>query len=566
MIMMKCEYSSSWKHSVLLGNIPQQNFPLVPPSQSFSLTHKFIHHLAFVLVIAFALGWNVPAFAAGSVSYVNRTADASGNVTETNATCTDYTVVTSETTEWSDGWYVVNSDVEIGKRVTVSGTVNLILCDGANLTIEGIWDEDNGGYISYGGITVARGNSLTIYGQTGDSGELDVYDVEDNAAGIGGGSGGAGGTITINGGYVEVFGGTYASSIGGGNNGAGGTITINGGNITATGYEGGAGIGSGQKGEGGTITINGGNVTATGGNYASGIGNYETNDTITLDYTSETDSITASSYSGTVTIVDGKTFTDNTNEYSGSVDDLSAIAGKTLKPYVYTLTLDDNISADYIKPGVGTTVTLSYSGELPAGYEAVFYVNGTEIDDNTFTMPAENVEVTVTLTLSSPIFAAYSMVLGGTLSVRYYVNIPDKYDSADCTIVFDVSGDTSLNPDPCAPTVSKQSGDVTLYGYDCFINSAQMADEIHATLYYDDNSKTIEADPYSAEDYLNKVASDKDSYDAYEVSLIETIRDYGHYVQPCCRRSTAGLSAKNMHLCPAQQLTRQLILTPSRMQ
>lgn len=104
-----------------------------------------------MLVVVFALGGNVPAFAAESVPYVNRTADASGNVTSSNATCETYTVVTSGSTSWSDGWYVVNSEVTIGSRVSVSGTVNLILCDGYTLTVNG-------------GIQLTGSNSLTIYG------------------------------------------------------------------------------------------------------------------------------------------------------------------------------------------------------------------------------------------------------------------------------------------------------------------------------------------------------------------------------------------------------------------
>ncbi len=525
--------------------------------------------LAFVLVIAMAF----PVFAAESVSYVNRTADATGKVTEEAATCETYTVVAGDSTTWSDGWYAVNSNVTIDSLVTVSEAVSLILCDGFTLTVTG-------------SIQLTGSNSLTIYGQNADTGTLTISNVADKQAGIGGGNNGAGGTTTINGGTVTANGGSYGAGIGGGYQGAGGTITINGGNVTATGGNGGAGIGGGNNGAGGTIT---------------------------LSYTSDTDSITASSYNGTVTISDGKKFTDGTNEYSGSVDDLSAIAGKTLTPYMYTLTLGDNITADYDgKVPAGLTVTLTYS--LSVGYEAVFSVNGSEIEGSTFTMPAENVTITaelipiiytITYTLdggsvatdnptsytietetftlnnptkkyytfagwtgtgldaatetvkieqgstgdreytatweqhgfrpndeSTPQFAAYSMVLGGTLSVRYYVYLPSTYNSADCTIVFDVSGDTSLNPDPCAPVKAIASGDATLYGYDCYINSAQMADEIHATLYYDGNSKTLDADPYSAEEYLDTVASTPENYEDYELALIEAIRDYGHYVQP----------------------------------
>ena len=95
-----------------------------------------------------------------------------------------------------------------------------------------------------------------------------------------------------------------------------------------------------------------------------------------------------------------------------------------------------------------------------------------------------------------------------------------------------MSGDNSLNPDPRKPSVSIESGDVTLYGCDCFINSAQMADAINATLYYNGNTQTLDAKPYSTEDYLDTVASSPESYKDYELALIEAIRDYGHFVQP----------------------------------
>ena len=78
-----------------------------------------------------------------SVSYI----DANGN----EQTCNTYTSVTSGSTSWTEGWYIVESDVTIGSRITVSGTVHLILADGLTLTAPK-------------GIEVAKGNSLTIYG------------------------------------------------------------------------------------------------------------------------------------------------------------------------------------------------------------------------------------------------------------------------------------------------------------------------------------------------------------------------------------------------------------------
>ena len=52
-----------------------------------------------------------------------------------------------------------------------------------------------------------------------------------------------------------------------------------------------------------------------------------------------------------------------------------------------------------IYSGAGQTLTLSYTGAMPAGYTLKgFSVNGMAIDGNSFTMPASNVTVTATLT------------------------------------------------------------------------------------------------------------------------------------------------------------------------
>ena len=174
-----------------------------------------------------------------------------------------------KSTEEAASWYVVRGDHSIGKRITVSGDVHLILEDGCSLQAEK-------------GIQVAEGNRLTIHAQSdGESaGRLIAAGQGDNA-GIGGGYYGAGGTITIYGGNVDAS-STEGAGIGGGDSGAGGTITIQGGNVNASGYFG-AGIGGGDNGAGGTITIRGGNVNASG-TYGAGIGggDYEAGGTITI--------------------------------------------------------------------------------------------------------------------------------------------------------------------------------------------------------------------------------------------------------------------------------------------
>ena len=203
-------------------------------------------------------GIQLLADTATDISYI----DANG-VTQT---CNSATVVIADDTTWDNdnnaGWYVVNSNVTISERVTVTGKVHLILANGYTLN-------------ATKGITVTGGNSLTIYGQSGGTGKLTAKG-DQLQAGIGGNNGQSGGAITINGGTVNATGGLQAAGIGGGYNGAGGTITINGGTVTAEGVGnrlgGGAGIGGGYSGAGGAITINDGTVNATGGFDSAGIG------------------------------------------------------------------------------------------------------------------------------------------------------------------------------------------------------------------------------------------------------------------------------------------------------
>ena len=171
--------------------------------------------LCFALMIAATL---VTASASASVSYI----DANG----TTRTCDSATVVTENDTAWGasdsqEHWYVVNSNVTINTRVTVTGDVHLILADGCNLTVNG-------------GIDVSEGNSLTIYAQSAGEGmgKLTANAAWERAA-IGSEQFQAAGNITICGGNITAAGGGSAAI--GNVNGEAGTVTIYGGWVKATG-------------------------------------------------------------------------------------------------------------------------------------------------------------------------------------------------------------------------------------------------------------------------------------------------------------------------------------------
>ena len=218
---------------------------------------------AFLLTLTMAVGLFSGTAHAESVDYREASVDINGNVTYTTKTA-DATVVTSNTTQFNvNGWYVVNSNVEISSRITFNnyiGEVNLILCNGATLTANA-------------GIEVGIANLLNIYAQSGGTGKL-IAKGGNNAAGIGGSEGGAGGTVTIHGGSITATGGSQAAGIGGGGSGSAGCeVKIYGGSVTATGGNNGAGIGGGgDQGRGYNVYIYGGTVTATGGDNAMGIG------------------------------------------------------------------------------------------------------------------------------------------------------------------------------------------------------------------------------------------------------------------------------------------------------
>ena len=125
---------------------------------------------AMMLLATLLLTMTQAAWADG-ISYL----DATG----TQQSCTTYTTVESSSTSWNSGWFVVNSNTTISDRITVSGTVNLILTNNATLTASK-------------GITVGSDATLNIYAQTDDEatmGALVADATNDNAnwyAGIGG--------------------------------------------------------------------------------------------------------------------------------------------------------------------------------------------------------------------------------------------------------------------------------------------------------------------------------------------------------------------------------------------
>ena len=168
-------------------------------------------------------------------------------------------------------WYIVEGSVSYTSYITFIGDVNLILADGAKLTV-GDNDEfcifvDGGSLAIYAQSTGSNQGTITIAPYVYDS-EYSTY--ANNGIYASGNINIYGGTINTTGIYhgiqftgdISIYGGTLTATATATENGTGiysnsGDITINGGQVTAIG-EGSYGIDAGK------VTITAGIVTATG--------------------------------------------------------------------------------------------------------------------------------------------------------------------------------------------------------------------------------------------------------------------------------------------------------------
>ena len=523
-------------------------------------TLAFLLTLMMVVGLFAALGGS--AWADTAVSYL----DANGQT----QSCTNYTLVTNSSTSWSNGWYVVSGTVPINDRITVSGDVHLILCDGATLNANQ-------------GIEVANNNGLTIYAQStnSDMGELNAIGVDSNkSAGIGGhyesGKTIKGGTVTINGGKVTAKGGEIASGIGGGYYRAGGTVTINGGIVTATGgagpYVGGAGIGGGQFGSGGTVIINDGTVTAIGLKGGAGIGGgyYGAGGTVTING----GTITAIGNDGGSGIGGGNDRDNGTvilgsgvRIYAGAdaehtQDVTTSFAESHTQPYVrteggavesYTVTVEStehgNVTSDKETAAEGETITLTVApdnGYVLTQITAVWGDSQTKLtltkdsaNENkyTFTMPAGN--VTVNAKFSKPTITGADLALNGSLDFRFYVDIPAGIDTTGANMTFSIGGGNRRTIENIPLTSAGISTDTAATkGQRIFsfpVYAIEMAEDVTAVFHYKAGGEDKTAKlTTSIENYLDKVEELNKDPNYYEklAELITATRNYGHYMQP----------------------------------
>ena len=378
-----------------------------------------------VMMLTTATAW------ADGISYL----DATG----TQQSCTTYTTVESSSTFWNSGWFVVNSNTTISDRITVSGTVNLILTNNATLTASK-------------GITVGSDATLNIYAQTDDEatmGALVASGANDNRqynAGIGGVDNTAAGTITINGGKINATGKVGAGIGSGGQSGATvGTITINGGIVTAQDGDGyGAGIGGGGiLGKASIINLNGGIINAAG----IGSGYLGGDCSITVNISDGIRKIVATPVQGGACIGKGKSASGSVtvNFISGgnlvTGDDKDAVFYDTdegserqirTKALNHTVAMSDDLKAH-----------ITVSTELAITGETVTLTLGTAVDASTLKVNDGTSDLTLTdagnrnYTFTMP---AGNVTVTASTATTYSVNLPANMEIVSATNTADGSG------------------------------------------------------------------------------------------------------------------------------
>ncbi len=376
-------------------------------------------------------------------------------------TVTEYTEVTSNMTgDLPGGTYVVNNDVTINSEITCDSEMNLILCDGATLTVNSsttfncnklnIYSQSTGanmGKLNANGVTQCiglniAGGKVTLNGGN-NSYSLRVESGDDSG-------------LTVNGGDITIY--NNSSRLGTIYIIDNSNITMNGGKLSVTNkiangcaiyepdsdnatitFNGGMAEINGEINNLQNVNLNSGNVTINGRIYSrSGY-------TVNYDFTNPTDSYYIKSFYSnnyTVKVADGKTFTDGTKVFSGTLDadEISVISGKILKPVDFKdvrYALLDGIYHFYRYSG--SPISLDYS---------LSYVGGTVLTkgiDYTETLSATTIKDKGYYTLTITGIGDYSGEIIYDILVGDYNTVTSTMEGGIYAVVGDVTIDEPIN-------------------------------------------------------------------------------------------------------------------------
>ncbi|MED9970281.1 MAG: hypothetical protein UFA98_09775, partial [Ruminococcus sp.] len=401
-----------------------------------------VDHSARTFSLAGYLVPDNPVLLNSSVKY--RYCDGTAFHTGNTPAASTYKVDTGNRKWTNNSWYVVTENVTFEKRIEITGTVNLVLCDGATLTAKQGISVNNGHYNPSGAC------ALNIYAQNGGTGALyagtangtsTTMNESPQRAAIGGDDNNTNGDITIHGGNIYAISNIGTAGIGGGQSSEGGNVTIYGGNVTAGNQNSyGSGIGGGYHANAGNINILGGTVTAfaTGQAYDAAFGTTTTDRTVNLTIPEGATMVAGNNADSAVaTTVD---------EYKANRKVYARVEAGELPNYYTVDWKNDNGSVLKTKEFAASAIPV-YDGETPTKpedetntYTFAGWKNGETTYAPDAALPAVTDDVTYTATFTAVPFVA-SVTSNGTTTK--YANFSDALnawtDGSTLTLLADVT-------------------------------------------------------------------------------------------------------------------------------
>ena len=138
-----------------------------------------------------------------------------------------------------------------------------------------------------------------------------------------------------------------------------------------------------------------------------------------------------------------------------------------------------------------------------------------------------------------PVFRSQTLVLSGRIGVNFYVDLSMLTDAEKQAAVMEFTVDGKTWTAAFDPNFTNPGGD-GYYGFTCYINSSQMADEISAVLKYRSGEEVSQT--YSAAQYIDYIDTHSENYSDTAVALVKATADYGHYMTPFIKAHGSGAS------------------------
>ncbi len=212
----------------------------------------------------------------------------------------------------------------------------------------------------------------------------------------------------------------------------------------------------------------------------------------------------------------------------------------------------ESSSADHLKTIGAVNENAQFAIEIGSGGAATLTAQGTnshnllqfhetnhifscyETDEHTCVYLYKRTEASAPQ--ATPVFKTQSLVLSGQIGVNFYLDLSmlTAEERASSYMTFSIDDRGTITPrDNFDPDCVNRSE--IYYGFTCYINAIQMADEITATLHYSQNgeAKTL-TQRFRAEEYFttfDRMVQNGECTDPYMIALTHALADYGHYVQ-----------------------------------